>query len=202
MDKHELVERVILDEWNAFDKVKNEGGRADCQDNWNTFHLMRASQYNVWTQEMLLQYAEDFEMSMEAGWNPIMEKYGRMEISTSPESYEKIKDSLPVLSEEKLTIIEEIVRIQVAWMEAFAETYPKMAVNARSIHTYEDNPFNTSYETYLRGELQTYSDEMLAMYGAFVVEIARKGDNLAYMIMEQTAKLYGYSSIDDVEKNL
>lgn len=201
-EKEALVENVVLLEWEAFDKVKNEGGRADCQDNWNTFHIMRASQYRTWTKEMLVQYACDFKASVDAGWNPIMEKYGRMEESTAPFEYAKIKDELPVLSEQKKQIMEEIIKIQVGWMEAFAKEYPNMAGNARSIHTSEDTPYNTSYETYLRGELGTYTDAMLSLYGNFIVELARKEDNLAYLIMEQTAFLYGYESLQDAENSL
>ncbi|MBQ8904687.1 MAG: DUF4125 family protein, partial [Oscillospiraceae bacterium] len=43
-------------------------------------------------------------------------------------------------------------------MEEFAKEFPKIAGTARSIHTEEDNEYNTSYETYLRGELGTYSE--------------------------------------------
>ena len=200
--KEDLVKRIVKDEWEAFDKVINEGGRADCQDNWGTFNIMRSSQYLTWDEDMLLQYATDFEANTAAGWNPIMEKYGRMEESTAPERYAEIKDKLPPVSDEKRAIIEEIVSVQVGWMEDFAGDYPKMAGNARSIHTSEDTPYNTSYETYLRGELMTYSDEMLKMYGGFIVRLAQSGQNLAYLIMEQTALLYGYKSLDDAEASL
>ena len=202
MDKDALVKRVVQDEWEAFDKVKNEGGRADCQDNFGTFNIMRSSQYLTWTPEMLIKYAEDFEANMEAGWNPITEKYGRMEESTAPDKYAQIADSLPAVDDKKRAIIEEIVSVQVGWMEDFASRYPKLAGNARSIHTSEDTPFDTSYETYLRGELMTYSDEMLAMYGAFIVDIARSGRNLADMTMDNTVHLYGYKSLDDAEGSL
>ena len=200
--KEDLVKRIVKDEWEAFDKVINEGGRADCQDNWGTFNIMRSSQYLTWDKEMLLQYATDFEANMAAGWNMIMEKYGRMEESTAPERYAEIKDKLPPVPDEKRAIIEEIVKVQVGWMEDFAKEYPKMAGNARAIHTSEDTPFDTSYETYLRGELMTYSDEMLKLYGGFIVRIAQSGQNLAHLIMEQTALLYGYKSLDDAEASL
>ena len=122
--------------------------------------------------------------------------------STTPDEYEKIKEKLPYLSPEKKQIIEEIVKIQVGFMEELAARYPKVAGTARSIHTYEDNPFNTSYETYLRGELSTYSDETLKRYGRFIVSLASKGDNLAMRIMGNTAKLYGYASLDELEERL
>ena len=200
--KQELVKRIVKDEWEAFDKVINEGGRADCQDNWGTFDIMRSSQYLTWDTDMLTRYAEDFEAHTSAGWNPIMEKYGRMEESTAPDRYAQIADKLPPVSSEKKAIIEEIVAIQVGWMEDFAAEYPKMAGNARTIHTSEDTPYDTSYETYLRGELMTYGDEMLKMYGAFIVRLAQNGQNLAHLTMENTALLYGYKSLDDAEASL
>ena len=36
-----------------FDKVNNKGGRADCQNNKQTFIAMRASQFEAWNQEVL-----------------------------------------------------------------------------------------------------------------------------------------------------
>ena len=122
--------------------------------------------------------------------------------STAPEEYEKMKENFPVLSAEKKAIIEEIVRMQVKWMEEFAAEYPKLAGNARSIHTYEDHLWNTSYETYLRGELGTYSDKMLELYAKYIVEYARTGKNVARDIMEESVWMYGYEGLDEAEAGL
>lgn len=202
MDRETLVKKIAELEWQQFDKVKNEGGRADCQDDFNTFSIMRTSQYNAWTDELLESYLEDLLDAMENGWNLIMEKYARMMASTAPEKYEELKDSLPERSVERIAIQEEIIKIQVEWMEEFAGEYPKMASNSRSIRTEEDTPYNTSYETYLRGEIGTYSEKTLLLYGRFVVDLQRKGENLAYNIMNNTALLYGYESAEDAEKKL
>lgn len=198
----ELVDDIVKMEWKAFDKVINEGGRAGCQDDWETFSIMRASQYLTWTKEMLLQYAVDFRLALIRGWNPIMEKYGRMEQSTAPEKWNAMKEQFPVIPPEKQAIMEEIIKIQVQWMEAFAEEYPGMAQNARRIHTSEDQPWDTSYETYLRGEMGTYSDQMLDLYGRFIVKLYKDGRNLAYEIMEQTVHLYGYESLADAAERM
>ncbi|MDY2699541.1 MAG: DUF4125 family protein [Lachnospiraceae bacterium] len=200
--KTALVNELVSLEWEAFDKVENEGGRADCQDDWNTFSIMRKSQYYTWTVEMLKSYISDFHNANDKGWNLITEKYGRMMESTAPLKYAQIKDSLPELPEVKKEIIEEIVKIQVGWMEDFAKEYPKAAGNARSIHTSEDNMFNTSYETYLRGELSTYSDQTLDLYGRFIAQLCREDKNLAKMIMANTASLYGYASLEELEEKL
>ncbi|MCR4850930.1 MAG: DUF4125 family protein [Lachnospiraceae bacterium] len=198
----ELTDQIVRLEWENFDKVKNEGGRAYCQDDWTTFSIMRKSQYITWSDEMLRSLIEDFYAAEERGWNMITEKYGRMEESTAPEQWALIKDSFPPIDDEQKAIIESIVGIQVKMMEEFAAEYPMSASNARSIHTSEDTPDNTSYETYLRGEISTYSPKTLVLYGRFVAGLAGEGRNLARMIIENTALMYGYRSLDHMENSL
>lgn len=197
-----LVEELTAAEFAAFDRVKNEGGRAGCQDDWNTFSIIRGSQYAVWSKAMLVRALTDFRLAEGKGRNLLTEKYARMMKSTSPARYAEFAASLPPIRAEKQAIIEEMVSISVGWMEEFAEGYPLMASNARSIHTAEDSAFNTSAETYLRGELETYGDTLLVLYGRFLAEISHRGGNLTAMIMEETARRYGYADLDDAEKKL
>jgi len=200
--REELVEQIVKLEFAAFDKVKNVGGRASCQNDWATFSIMRKSQYLTWDATMLLQYLYDFDREFQRGHNLIEEKYGRMMESTAPDEYEKIKDYFPVLTEEKKTIIRQIAQVQVGWMEEFAAAYPRLADNARSIRSAEDNLYNTSYETYLCGELGTYSDKMLELYGKYVVRYAKEEKNLAFEIMKNSVRLYGYADLASAERFL
>ncbi len=200
--KEELVEYIVSLEWQAFDEVQNQGGRADCQDDWGTFSIMRKSQYLAWPIDLIIHFIEDFRNANANHWNLITEKYGRMMKTTNPLEYAQIANKLPAISDVQQGIIEQIVEIQVSWMEQFAADYPQMAYNSRSIHTSEDTPVHTSYETYLRGELSTYSHDTLKLYGGFVVDLARKGQNLAKIIMNNTALLYGYDSLDHAEESL
>ena len=202
LSKEGLIEKIIGLEWNAFDKVQNQGGRASCQDDLTTFSIMRKSQYMLWSEEMLESFINDFEAANARGWNLITEKYGRMEETTTPEEYAKIRDSLPEIPDDKKQIIEAIVAIQVGMMEEFAKEYPKAAGEARSIRTAEDRPYNTSYETYLRGEISTYSDRTLELYGRFVADCARSGRSIAKETITNSALMYGYGSLDDMEQKL
>ena len=198
----DVIEQIVDLEWEQFDKVKNEGGRASCQDDFATFSVMRKSQYMTWNRDMLISYCNDLQEAERRGWNLIMEKYARMMKSTAPEEYAKLEGELPVLNDKRIAIQEEIIKIQVAWMEEFAGKYPKMADNARSIHTSEDSAYNTSYETYLRGELGIYSENTFVLYGRFITELMQNGKNLAYETMTNTAKLYGYETVEDAEKRM
>lgn len=197
----ELIEKIVRLEFEAFDKVKNEGGRAFCQDDWLTFSIMRKSQYLTWDRVMLIQYHYDFDREYLIGHNLITEKYGRMMESTARDRYESIKEHFPALSEEKKAIIEQVVAIQTSMVEELSKKYPKVVGNARDIHTYEDNIINTSYETYLRGEISTYSDKMLQLYAAMVVRYVKSGGNIAFDTMKNTAILYGYKSLEEFEKD-
>ncbi len=194
-----LVQQIVKLEFSEFDKVKNEGVRAGCQNDWETFSIMRKSQYLTWPLAMLQQYWSELQAASQRGWNLLTEKYARMMESTAPEEYATLQKELPAISEQKKALCEAIVSIQVSWMEDFAKQYPKLASQARHIHTSEDTAWNTSYETYLRGELLTYSETLLQQYGAWIVQLHRSGKNLAEMTMLNTAAFYHYSSLAEAE---
>ena len=48
----------------------------------------------------------------------------------------------------------------------------------------------------------TYSEELLNLYARFIVALSREHKNLAYMTMDNTAKLYGYENVEDAERRL
>ena len=192
----------LLEKLSQLPALQNVGGRASCQNNWPFFYVMRKSQYMTWTDEMLECICNLWEENKAKGWNMITEKYGRMMEHTSPEEYEKIKDNFPEKSERTIAIVNQIAQIQVDWMKDFAKSYPKLASNARDITSDADQIDNTSYETYLKGELLTYSEELLKLYAQFIVNLAREGKNLAYMTIENTAHLQGYATLEDAESSI
>lgn len=202
MDRENMIREIVEREWNAFTNAPNEGGKAACQQDPETFEIMRLSQYNTWPDELLASWLADIIAAEARGWNVMTEKYARMEESTQPLHYLQIKPLLPARSETHRMVTDQIVAIQVGWMEEFAAAYPKMAGRARFIHTDDDTPWTTSYETYQRAECGTYSDETLQKYGRFIVDLYRRGENLAMLIMGNTARLYGYADLDDAEANI
>ena len=72
------IEEIIKIEWQMFQNVDNLGGRADCQDDFETFYIMRRSQYDNWTEEMVRVYGDFAAKSLKEGRNLISEKYARM----------------------------------------------------------------------------------------------------------------------------
>lgn len=195
-----VMEKIVKLEWDMFQKVRNTGGRASCQDDFETFDIMRKSQFSVWDEELLNSYYKDLQEGNQQGRNLVMEKYAYMMKSTAKEEYEAIKDNLPEVSEEKSRIIEGIIPIQVEWREEFAERYPHLSGQARLIHTAEDEMNNISFETYLRGELKTYSIETLVRYASMVVDFAKRGTNMVEEIMRRTTEYYGYATMEEAEQ--
>lgn len=200
--KSDLIEKIIALEWKQFDQVQNQGGRASCQDDHRTFYIMRKSQYLPWPVGLLESFCRDLEDAENRGWNLITEKYARMMESTNPEQYAALEDRLPFLNSERKMLQEAVIKIQREWAQNFASEFPKLAGNSRSISAAEDGAYNTSSETYLRGEISTYSDKTFALYAAFVTELLREGRNLTRMIMENTVKMYGYESLQAAEDRI
>lgn len=198
----DIIEEIVAREWLAFDKVRNEGGRANCQDNFGTFEIMRKSQFLAWDEATRDGYLADLRQADRRGRNLIEEKYARMMASTAPEQYANFAHLLPQLDARQSATIETIVEQQLVWREAFALKYPHMSGQARLIRTHEDTPSQTSFETYLRGELSTYSEMTLALYKRMVANLAARGDNLTTLTMEHTARLYGYRDLADAEAKL
>ena len=54
-----MIKSVVAIEWALFDKVRNCGGRAACQDDAKTFSIMRTSQFRAWSRELLESYKEE-----------------------------------------------------------------------------------------------------------------------------------------------
>ena len=196
-----IIEQIVEMEWEMFQNVRNTGGRAACQDDFETFHVMRKSQFLTWDLPLLESYWQDLQEGKAQGRNLVMEKYAYMMESTASKEYEAIAAGLPKISEEKQSMIEQIVAIQVGWREEFAEKYPHLSGQARIIHTSEDTLYDISFETYLRGELKTYSMQTLVLYGRRIVAFVQEQKNMTEEIMRYTTTFYGYKTLEDAEQS-
>ena len=196
----ELIDRIVDKEWKMFDLVRNEGGRASCQNDPATFRIMRSSQFMTWPQDLLQSYLADLEAAERAGRNLLTEKYAFMMESTAPLEFRRIRHMLPAHDKEVLEFIKEIVNIHVTWERRTDLAYPHVRSKGRPLTSDEDRPDVTSFETYLTGELKTWSRPTLTRYLAFTRECLRQGRNLAEETGDNMARAYGYASMRDAEK--
>ncbi|WP_337647714.1 DUF4125 family protein [Bifidobacterium pullorum] len=196
----DLAEEVIRREWDQFQRTENEGGRASCQGNWPMFHQMRASQFMTWPEDLLRSYLDDLDEANRVGRNLVTEKYARMMASTAPDEYrERIEPFIPRLSDERVARQERVIAVQVAWARDFRGRYPKLGAAMRVLTTAEDTPEDTSFETYLRGELGTYSDRTMALYEAMVEDLQAAGRNLTEQTVANTVRLGGFADLEEAE---
>ena len=131
-------EHLIAREWELFQKVNNEGGRAACQDDHTTFVIMRSSQFALWPEELINSYSEDLDEAGAQGRNLLAEKYAWMMEKTHPEQFVLLREQLPRLSPEMLADIRAIVDKQLAWMRVYQQKYPLLARGNRALTSEED----------------------------------------------------------------
>lgn len=195
-----MVETVIRLEWDQFQRTDNEGGRAACQGNWPMFHEMRLSQFLTWTPALLASYENDLRQADRVGRNLVTEKYARMMASTTPDIYhERIEPYIPRLSAQRVARQEQVIARQVAWAREFAGRWPALGEAMRVLTTAEDTPEQTSFETYLRGELGTYSDTTFDEYERLVANIIEQDGNLTEQTVRNTVRLEGYAGLDEAQ---
>lgn len=198
----DTVQSILALEWILFQQVQNIGGRAGCQDDRETFFLMRSSQLRAWNHVMRSSYLQDLREARTLGRNPLSEKYGYMMEHTDPVNFAAIRDSLPPISPEKQTLIDAIAAAHRDWAAETSVRYPRLTGRGRPTDSRADNPGTTSFETYLCGELATYSLRTLEHYLAYVRQLQTQGQNLHEMILHNTVVRYGYSGLDQAERAL
>ena len=196
MEKEKIINKILEKEWKYFSNLNNIGGRADCQDNREDFIIMRKSQWETFNEETLLSYLEDLNSKN----NPLFQKYAQMMKYNSPEEYEKIKDILEKASDEKNDLVNKIMFIYMEWEKEFFERYPIFSSMGRPLYSSEDNDIETSIETYLRGELLSYSEKTLKLYLNYVIDNKEKNINLAIKNMDNLARMQGFNDSDEVEE--
>ena len=198
-----IIERILRVEWEMLQKVGGINGRAGCQEDWHTFHIMRYSYYNAWPNNVILSYIRDLDDAVNAERNLVTEKYAYMMEYTDPEYFSRsLKPYLPELDGETRGLIDEIAAYLIACEQEFARKYPKLSKKGRPIEAAQDNADETSAESYAKGELSTYSKYTLRMFVEFVRECKSEGRNFAHMVKDKMVKMYGYESIEDAESKL
>ncbi|KGP76376.1 hypothetical protein JT05_05060 [Desulfosporosinus sp. Tol-M] len=202
MSKEALITKIIDLEWNMFHNVSNIGGKASCQDNPETFKIMRHSQAVSWSEDTLESYLNDLSKAQEIKRNLLTEKYARMMQYTSPLEYAKIEHRLPSLDPEIIPLIDKIVKIVMEWEEELSVKFPNILKRGRPISSTNDSMFVTSVETYLRGELMTYSQRTLELYYQNVLKQQSERINGSEITLLYMVKQYGFNTLAEANEKL
>lgn len=158
---------------------------------------MRSSQFGNWSKAAVESYLDDLNEAKRRGENLISEKYARMMESTSPTEYSKIEHLLRPLHVEAIGLIDKIVKIVLHWEEELSQEYPYILKRGRPLYASMDTFCVTSLETYLRGELSTYSKRTLELLYAHFLKEKSQNINGSKITMEFMVKKYGYTSLEE-----
>lgn len=197
-----IIQKIIALEWKMFQNIKNIGGRASCQDNINTFQIMRSAQLTAWSEDTLYGYLADLTQAEKNAHNLLAEKYARMMEYTSPAEYMHVQHQLPPIPPEKLFFIEQIVCINIAWSKELRDKFPNVTKRGRALSTADDTAYSTSIETYLKCELATYSTQTLSLYYQNVLAQQANNINGAQIVLAATVRQYGFSSLEQANELL
>lgn len=199
-NKKKLVDQIVAEEWEQFQKARNEGGEAECQHNWPTFEIMRKSQFYTWDEEVLQSYLNDLTEAAQTGWNMVAEKYARMMEHTAPTQYKALEKSLPPRSEARRNLQEQLAKIYMQWTREMHERYPDLMKTGRHVSEDEDSEWDTSSETYLKGELGTYSEKTIQLYGRMMVNSLKQNKNQVEDNMNYMVHFYGYKTLEQANE--
>ena len=197
-----LIESILELEWAMFTHVENAGGRASCQDDEETFRIMRGSQFQTWGEAVLQSYLQDLRTAKAHGRNLVTEKYAFMMAFTHPDEFEAIQHLLPGISPESKQSIQVIVALYAEWTQAVDKAFPFFAMRGRPRMQNSALSSVPSVNVYLYGELETYSSATLKVYKQYVSACQLEGRNLVQEMYTHTARAYGYPSLEKAEESL
>jgi len=184
-EKRQIIEEILDLELEMFLSV-NAREKAACQEDPDGFRFYRGCMFSVWSLETLMSYRDDVLRAKEEGRNLVTLKYARME------------GLIPQQNDSEL--IEKIVEIQIRWTREMAVKYPHVQSQSRPIE--DDSPQSTSTKTYLRGELETYSESTLELHHRDLLESIERGENLSAKMCAAMVEGAGFSSLEAAEESL
>jgi Protein of unknown function (DUF4125) len=183
--KNAIIERIIELELEMFLAVPADD-RYSCQEDPEGFRLHRRAQFSVWSEDTLQSYLDDLHRAKKNGVNLMTIKYARMD------------NLLP--AENRSPQIIKIVAIQLRWQTEMVQKYPHLMAGARHLSGTEDSTDNTSFETYLSAELETYSDATLALFYRDILEYAKAGISGSEKIYAYLVRALGYDTIETADQ--
>ncbi len=193
----DTIRNIIDIEWEMFRNV-NGDNRVDCQEEQTVFEKMRNAQFITWSDEATESYLDDLKTAEAYGKSPLKEKYIRMMECTDPEGFSAFKNQLPALSEEKISLTEEIWKRMLAQTLKLREKYPLLALGGRPLYKEEESGW-PSIETYQKSELLTYSEKTLELLLKHIKQLEERGIDIVYEIQENSVTCLGYKDMNAAE---
>ena len=114
--------------------------------------------------------------------------------------YARMQGLLPPV--ESSPVLEEIVRLKMDWQRAMFRDYPAVMAGARPLTAESTRAQMTSFETYARGEIETYSKRTLGLLHRDLLEIQARGESLSEKVYDYLVRASGHASLAEAEKKI
>ena len=170
--------------------LNSADGVVECQTNSPYYLIMRISQHINMSIDFLNSYLSDLTYAKDNNISLPFIKYTFMEENTDKELFNKAKHLLPIISEKRKALQENIISLQMEMLDKFIEKYSEDINYMRTFKSSTDSKYNTSYETYLRAELSSYSEKSVMLYGLNLVDKSKNNINLVEEIVNTSKSLY------------
>lgn len=187
--KDKLINRIIEEEYRMFYKVQNMGERASCQDDFDTFYIMRFAQHSIFEMNTLERYLKDVQDAQMAERNLITEKYSWMMEETDPVYFaEKLKPYLPEIGEQKRILVDSMTAVFMNCYKPVKQRYPNLLSSGRNPY---DSSQGASIRLYFSSELKTWSEVTLLLACQDIISLLKRHENPVCMIYETIMDFYG-----------
>ncbi len=188
MEKEKLITQILEIELEMFVSVRSRYPVA-CQEDPEGFRVMRSAQFVAWSEETLQSYLSDLKNAVDDGRNLMTLKYARME------------NLIPPLHENPQidNMLNEIVGVQMAWQKEMFAKYPVLMSRGRPLTDTEKQAADTSFKTYLRCELETYSLMTLTHHFRDIMVKRSQEKNMTEEIYVHMVSGLGYSDLEEAE---
>ena len=177
------IAQIIAIEWAMFDKVNEGKARASCQEDSETFFVMRKSQFEAWDETTVASYLKDLIKASSQGRNLIEEKYKMMMCGAE---LDNIIEKAGFPTPEIVQAVDRISEVMMDWTVEMRTQFPQLEKNSRPVFSYEDVLGVTSVQTYLKCELLTYSLETLQSLWNHITRLKQEGKNMPLIILQNT----------------
>jgi hypothetical protein len=185
--KDDLLREVLEREKEMFMAVPTDGPCA-CKEDPGNFLVNRRAQFRAWSAEALESYRDDLVRARRAGRNLMTYKYARMAAM------------IPCGNDDPL--VDAIVRRQKEWQEELSTRYPAFMSGARPLEATGDGGGQTSFETYLRAEVETFSAKTLARLFQEAERKQAAGVNMSEEIYGYLLQEKGLPPLAEMEKRM
>jgi hypothetical protein len=182
-----LTDQILELELEMFLSVPT-AGRANCQEDPDRFKLHRRAQFSAWSAATLQSYLIDLRRAKSVGRNLVTVKYARMD------------NLLPC--ENPSPLIDSIVELVMDGQRRVIADYPRLMSGGRPLSEEEAGSGLTSFATYLRCELETYSETTLKLLYRDVLALGQVGSSLSEATYRSLAGLLGFDSLEALEESL